>query len=92
VIGNTYDPATPYENAQRLVGELGNARLLTMRGDGHTAYNGNSRCIDRAVEAYLNAGIVPAPRTTCEQQVPFRRPPTPRAAGAPLLSRRLLRR
>jgi pimeloyl-ACP methyl ester carboxylesterase len=92
VIGNIYDPATPYENAQRLVGELGNARLLTMRGDGHTAYNGNSRCIDRAVEAYLNAGIVPAPRTTCEQQVPFRRPPTPRAASAPLLSRRLLRR
>ncbi|SDY88481.1 TAP-like protein [Modestobacter sp. DSM 44400] len=38
----TYDPVTPYPGALRLVQELGNARLLTMDGDGHTAYGGNS--------------------------------------------------
>jgi pimeloyl-ACP methyl ester carboxylesterase len=81
VVGNTYDPATPYTDALRLVSTLGNARLLTMRGDGHTAYfGGNSRCIDRAVEAYLNAGVVPPAGTVCAQQVPFRRLPSP-AAG-----------
>jgi pimeloyl-ACP methyl ester carboxylesterase len=82
VVGNTYDPATPYVDARRLAATLGNARLLTMRGDGHTAYfGGNSRCIDRAVEAYLIAGVVPADGTTCDQQVPFRRLPR-RGSGA----------
>jgi hypothetical protein len=32
VIGTTYDPATPYSGAVRLVEDLGNARLLTMEG------------------------------------------------------------
>jgi pimeloyl-ACP methyl ester carboxylesterase len=82
VVGTTYDPATPYEQAPRLAATLGNARLLTMRGDGHTAsFGDNSRCIDRAVETYLLAGVVPAPGTVCDQQVPFRRLPR-RASGA----------
>ena len=71
VVGTTYDPATPYRGAKRLVSELGNARLLTMRGDGHTAYGGNSACIDAAVDAYLEDGTLPAPGTVCRQQVPF---------------------
>jgi pimeloyl-ACP methyl ester carboxylesterase len=73
VVGTTFDPATPYGDAIGLVKDLGNARLLTMRGDGHTAYGGNSPCIDRAVDAYLEAGVVPARGTTCRQDVPFRR-------------------
>lgn len=71
VIGTTYDPATPYREAIRLVSQLRNARLLTMQGDGHTAYGGNSLCIDTAVEAYLNEGTVPAAGTVCKQEVPF---------------------
>jgi pimeloyl-ACP methyl ester carboxylesterase len=71
VVGTTYDPATPYRGAKRLVTELGRARLLTMRGDGHTAYGGNSPCIDDAVDAYLVDHTVPAPGTTCAQDVPF---------------------
>jgi hypothetical protein len=39
--------------ALKLVRTLGNARLLTMRGDGHTAYGGNSPCIDDAVNARI---------------------------------------
>ena len=42
MVATTYDPATPYRGAKSLVRDLGNARLLTMRGDGHTAYRGNS--------------------------------------------------
>ncbi|HMI88712.1 MAG TPA: alpha/beta hydrolase [Polyangiaceae bacterium] len=71
VVGTTYDPATPYREAIRLVAQLRNARLLTMQGDGHTAYGGNSACIDAAVEAYLNQGAVPAAGTACKQEVPF---------------------
>ena len=42
-----------------------------MRGDGHTAYGGNSRCIDAAVEAYLVRLALPAAGTRCTQEVPF---------------------
>ena len=59
MVGTRYDPATTYKEAKRQVQQLGNARLLTMTGDGHTAYDGvpadgyNSQCADLAVEAYL---------------------------------------
>ncbi|SDN72956.1 alpha/beta hydrolase [Geodermatophilus sp. DSM 45219] len=71
VIGTTYDPATPYSGAVRLVADLGNARLLTMEGDGHTAYGGNSACIDAAAGTYLIDGLLPAEGTVCQQEVPF---------------------
>lgn len=82
VVGTTYDPATPYKESKRLVSQLGNARLLTMRGDGHTAYGGNSLCIDTAVDAYLEELTLPAQRTVCRQEVPFEQPP-PEPAPAP---------
>jgi pimeloyl-ACP methyl ester carboxylesterase len=74
VVATTYDPATPYNGALNLVRDLGNARLLTMRGDGHTAYDGNSACIDAAVEAYLNVGTLPPAGTQCPQDVGFPAP------------------
>jgi pimeloyl-ACP methyl ester carboxylesterase len=74
VVATTYDPATPYRGAKALVHDLGNARLLTMQGDGHTAYGGNSPCIDDAVDAYLLNGALPAPGTVCQQEVPFAQP------------------
>jgi pimeloyl-ACP methyl ester carboxylesterase len=75
VVATTYDPATPYRGSERLVQSLGNARLLTMLGDGHTAYGGNSPCIDAAVDAYLVDGVLPDVGTECAQQVPFEAPP-----------------
>ncbi len=82
VIGTTYDPATPYQGAVAAVAEIGNARLLTMEGDGHTAYGGNSACIDTTTEAYLVDLAVPAPGTECQQEVPFEAPvPADAAAG-----------
>jgi pimeloyl-ACP methyl ester carboxylesterase len=71
VIGTTYDPATPYPGAVSLVADLGNARLLTMEGDGHTAYGRGSTCIDAATDAYLVDGVLPAEGTVCQQETPF---------------------
>jgi pimeloyl-ACP methyl ester carboxylesterase len=71
VVATTYDPATPYHGALRLVRDLRNARLITMRGDGHTAYGGESACIDSAVESYLNTLALPAVGTVCQQDTKF---------------------
>ena len=70
-VATTYDPATPYRGALRTAAQLGNVRLLTMRGDGHTAYGGNSQCIDDDVNAYIETLALPAVGTVCDQQVPF---------------------
>jgi pimeloyl-ACP methyl ester carboxylesterase len=70
-VATRYDPATPYRGALRTAAELGNVRLLTMRGDGHTAYGGNSACIDSAVNAYIETLVLPAKGTICQQEVPF---------------------
>jgi pimeloyl-ACP methyl ester carboxylesterase len=83
VVDTTYDPATPYRGGVRMWRQLGNARLLTMRGDGHTAYGGNSPCIDEKVEAYFNSLDAPANGTSCRQEVPFEAPaPAPAAKAA----------
>jgi pimeloyl-ACP methyl ester carboxylesterase len=74
VIGTKYDPATPYKWAQALTADLRNARLLTMRGDGHTAYLNGSPCVDAAVEAYLEHRRLPSEGTVCRQQLPFEAP------------------
>lgn len=65
VIGTTFDPATPYAWAQALAAQLSTSTLLTFRGDGHTAFGGNSDCIDAAVNAYLLSGAPPAAGTVC---------------------------
>ena len=85
VVGTTHDPATPYVWAERLTADLGNARLLTMRGDGHTAsFGNNSPCIDAAVLGYLEDGTLPPPNTSCSQDVP--------STAQPLRSARAVRR
>jgi pimeloyl-ACP methyl ester carboxylesterase len=76
VVATTYDPATPYRGAKALVKDMGNARLLTMVGDGHTAYGGESACIDTAVEGYLLGGTLPDTGTVCKQDVTFSGEPT----------------
>ncbi|MBQ1121288.1 alpha/beta hydrolase [Streptomyces sp. B15] len=65
VVGTTRDPATPYRWAQGLAGQLTPARLLTYKGDGHTAYLRGSDCVDSAVNAYLVHGKAPKDGTTC---------------------------
>lgn len=65
VIGTRYDPATPYAWSRTLAASLPTATLLTFDGDGHTAYLGDSRCIDAAVNAYLVTGTPPPSGTVC---------------------------
>jgi pimeloyl-ACP methyl ester carboxylesterase len=72
VVATTHDPVTPYRGAKRLIGELGNGRLLTMIGDGHTAYgNGSPDCIDTRIDSYLITGVLPPTGTRCVQNIPF---------------------
>lgn len=78
VVATTHDPATPYDGGRALVSQLGRGRLLTMRGDGHTAYGGQSPCVDRAIDAYVIRGRLPAAGKTCRQRVPF--PPRKKAS------------
>ena len=63
-----------------------------MWGDGHTAYEqGSPDCIDPAIETYINTLALPAPGTTCRQDIPFAQP---QAAAQSLTSgaRRAMRR
>ncbi|CAM2930536.1 alpha/beta hydrolase [Prescottella defluvii] len=66
VIGITGDHATPYEGAQELVRQLGNARLLTLEGVGHTvSFSNRSSCADDIATAYLLDGELPPENTVC---------------------------
>jgi pimeloyl-ACP methyl ester carboxylesterase len=65
VVGTTGDPATPVEWASALRKQLGNAALLTWKGEGHTAYGRSNDCIGSAVDGYLVDGKSPADNTVC---------------------------
>jgi pimeloyl-ACP methyl ester carboxylesterase len=67
VIGNTYDPNTPYLSARRLSSAIG-GRLVTYVGYGHTwLLNGSTNiCMQNVVSAYLVDGVLPDKGTRCE--------------------------
>jgi pimeloyl-ACP methyl ester carboxylesterase/predicted small lipoprotein YifL len=64
VLGTTGDPATPYAWAQSLAGQLPGGVLLTLRGQGHTAYRNGVTCINDRVDRFFVLGTVPA-AVTC---------------------------
>ncbi|MFF0744237.1 alpha/beta hydrolase [Streptomyces sp. NPDC004111] len=65
VVGTTRDPATPYKWAKSLATQLTTGTLLTYDGDGHTAYNRGSDCIDTAINTYLLEGTPPQNGKKC---------------------------
>ncbi|MFF4257206.1 alpha/beta hydrolase [Streptomyces sp. NPDC001663] len=67
VVGNTGDPATPYQGAKRMVDALGKGVgvELTYKGQGHGAYDSKNQCVQAAVNGYLLDGKVPAAGTVC---------------------------
>ncbi|WP_460069237.1 alpha/beta hydrolase [Streptomyces sp. YKOK-I1] len=67
VVGNTGDPATPYEGARRMVTALGKGVgvELTYRGQGHGAYGSKDKCVRAAVDGYLLEGRMPTAGTVC---------------------------
>lgn len=70
VIGNTFDPATPYASSQRMAKDLADGHFLTVDGFGHTELLNPSRCAQDYVAAYLIDGFVPAEGTVCRQDEP----------------------
>ena len=66
VIGTTHDPATPYANAVAFTHQLGPpAFLVTLVGDGHTAYFRGNDCISGLVDPYLTSARVPRGSPRC---------------------------
>jgi pimeloyl-ACP methyl ester carboxylesterase len=71
VVGNQFDPATPYQGAVTVAKLLPNSALLTVHGWGHTALF-LSACADQAITRYPVDLRTPKPGTICEQDaVPF---------------------
>jgi hypothetical protein len=64
VVGNTGDPATPYDNAVAVADQLSSGVLVTADIDGHTAY-GIDRCVTRVVDRYLIDLTVPPADPRC---------------------------
>jgi pimeloyl-ACP methyl ester carboxylesterase len=58
VVGTVNDPATPYAWSQALAAQLSKGVLLTLDGDGHTAYYQGSKCIDEIVDNFYLTGEV----------------------------------
>ncbi|MEU6544225.1 alpha/beta hydrolase [Streptomyces sp. NPDC046859] len=67
VVGNTGDPATPYEGARKMARALGDGVgvEMTYRGQGHGAYESDNKCVRDAVNGYLLDGKVPPAGTIC---------------------------
>ena len=71
VVGNLFDPATPYHGAVTVDRLLPRSRLLTLAGWGHTSLFASS-CIDSYVNTYLLSSRVPPKGTVCQPDVvPF---------------------
>ena len=74
VVGNLFDPATPYHGAVIADRLLPNSRLLTVHAWGHSSLF-SSTCADQAIGRYLLTSQPPARGTVCKQDVvPFEQP------------------
>nr|WP_294549058.1 alpha/beta hydrolase [uncultured Rhodopila sp.] len=72
VVGNTFDPATPYSSSRRAAAELFDGHFLTVDGFGHTELLNPSRCAQDAIAAYLIDGTLPPDGARCAQDyAPF---------------------
>ncbi|MFF9765354.1 alpha/beta hydrolase [Streptomyces sp. NPDC014636] len=91
-VQNQWDSQTPLVSGLGMHRALTGSRMVYVKGgEGHGVYMGNPRaCADRAVNAYLNSGKLPARDVTCKPPVDpgtgvhQRIAPTPRQTpGAP---------
>jgi pimeloyl-ACP methyl ester carboxylesterase len=69
VIGNTHDPATPYQNAVAISRQLARARLLTVDGYGHGTFD--QSCTFPYLTSYLIDETLPPRGTRCRGLQPF---------------------
>lgn len=72
ILSNRHDPATPLANAQATAKELGDGRVLTVEGAGHTTLDVPSKCASAAMVRYFVDLAVPQEGATCPPDVgPF---------------------
>jgi TAP-like protein len=72
VIGVTGDPVTAYWNSVAMARILARARLLTVRGFGHTEFANPSTCAINDEVRYLTTGALPPADAICQQNgTPF---------------------
>jgi len=65
VIGTSNDPATPYSWAVALSEQLESGVLISVEGEGHTAYNGGNECVDSTVDEFFLENTVPDSDPEC---------------------------
>lgn len=61
LIGTVGDPGTSYEATVELAGRLADARLLTVDGEGHSAFYNPNPHVAAALGAYFADGVLPEP-------------------------------
>lgn len=72
LLGNTGDPLLPYRDSVAMAHDLARARLLTVRGYGHTEASNPSSCALGYEIGYLETGALPRAGTVCpEDTTPF---------------------
>lgn len=64
ILGTTGDPATPYEYAEHMHKALKSSRLITLKANGHLAFD-QSDCVQHQVRSYLLDGKRPKTDSTC---------------------------
>ena len=64
VVGNTGDPATPFEGSRRMADTLDDAIFVAVEANRHTAYGLNA-CIDRTIDEFLVDLELPDRGLTC---------------------------
>jgi hypothetical protein len=69
MVQSEHDPATPIEGAAHAAAGFAGARMLTVTNEGdHGLYAGGNTCVDKAVEAFIVAGTLPAQGASCAGQ------------------------
>ena len=75
LIGITDDASLPYRDDLAMAHDLARARLLTVRGYGHTETGNPSTCATNYEVSYLQTGALPLAGTVCQQDgTPFPAP------------------
>lgn len=66
IVGTTNDPATPYTQSVNVAHKvLDKARLLTYKGEGHTAYGRSNSCVANTVDDFFISGTLPSKDKNC---------------------------
>jgi len=75
LLGITGDSALPYQGDLAMEHDLARARLLTVRGYGHTEISNPSTCATNYELSYLQTGALPKAGTVCKEDAsPFAAP------------------